>query len=244
MVYLLIFREPVSAWTHFAWLVLSVPGTAVLLRLTRGDRVKQATLGIFGMALALCYGASALYHGVRLGHRAIEIFETLDQIGIYFLIAGSYTPASFILLRGPWKWGSLALVWALAAAGITLRVVYGGLPPPLATGLYLLLGWGIILAYFKMARSIGHRALFPVVLGGIFYSTGAVLNVLGGSVLCFTAHEFMHLCVMAGSLAHYWFMVYAIVPFNRLAAAADWSTKLVTALPVLNSSPAPVGSAG
>lgn len=213
----LLFREPVNAWTHFSWLLLALPATAVLWRLSRGDRGKQVCLLIFGAGLAVCYGGSTLYHGVRLDHQAIDVFESLDHVGIYLLIAGTYTPASFTLLRGPWKWGSLGLVWTLAAAGISLRLLVGHMAPPLSTGLYLLMGWGIVLGYFELARNLGHRALFPAVLGGIFYSAGAVLNLLAWPILCFTAHEFMHLCVMAGSLAHYWFMVHAVAPFDRFA---------------------------
>ena len=33
-------REPVSAWTHGLWLLLSLPASYVLWRLSRGDRVK------------------------------------------------------------------------------------------------------------------------------------------------------------------------------------------------------------
>jgi hemolysin III len=215
----LLFREPLSAWTHFSWLLLSLPGTVLLWRLGRGDRAKQLCLLVYGLGLAACFAGSTLYHGVRLSEAGIASCQRLDQVGIYLLIAGSYTPASFVLLRGLWKWGSLALAWALAAAGIAMHLLTDRVPAQLATGLYLLLGWGIVLAYFELARRLSHRALVPAVLGGVFYSAGAVLNLLGWPVLCFTAHEFMHFLVMAGSLSHYWFMARAVAPFDRRAAA-------------------------
>jgi hemolysin III len=214
----LIFREPVNAWTHCSWLLLSLPGTWLLWRLSRGDRAKQLSLLIFGFSLAVCYGGSTLYHGVQLDYQYIRIFQTLDYIGIYLLIAGSYTPASFTLLRGRWKWGSLALVWLLASGGIIIRAVSFPLPDTVSTGLYLVLGWGSVFFYFEMARTLSHRALFPVVLGGVLYSLGAILNLLRWPILCFTAHEFMHLCVMGGSLSHYWFMLNSVVPFERKSA--------------------------
>jgi hemolysin III len=214
------FREPVSAWTHCAWMLLALPGTLFLWRLSRGDRLKQISLSIFGISLVCCYGASTLYHSVRLPQADIALCETLDQIGIYILIAGSYTPVAFTMLQGRWKWGSLALIWLLAAVGIVLRSVCWEIPPWLYTGLYLAMGWGAVFCYFELARAISHRALVPLVLGGVFYSIGALVNLLKWPVLwpyVIGAHELFHMLVMAGSLTHFGFMVQWVVPFERAA---------------------------
>src|SRR5947209_19376324 len=60
------FREPVSAWTHCAWALLSVPATLLLWARSRGNAVKRLGLVIFGISLTACYGASTLFHAVRL----------------------------------------------------------------------------------------------------------------------------------------------------------------------------------
>ena len=55
-----------------------------------------------------------------------------------------------------------------------------------------------------------------VVAGGVFYSVGAVLNLLHRPALwpgVFSTHELFHLFVIAGSLAHYWFLLTVVVPF-------------------------------
>jgi hemolysin III len=215
------FREPVSAWTHGAWMLLGLPATLLLWRLSRGDRPKQLALLVFGISLMVCYAGSTLYHGVRLPVGQIALCETVDQIGIFVLIAGTYTPAAFTLLHGRWKWGSLALMWFVAVAGITLRSFFWGLPPWLYTGLYLAMGWAVVLAYFQLARVLSHRSMFPLVLGGVFYSAGALLNLARWPVLApgvVGPHEILHLFVMAGTLTHVVFMVRRIALFDRRAA--------------------------
>src|SRR5262249_34312448 len=71
------FREPFSAWSHAVWMLLFLPATLVLWRLTRGDRLKQLGLAVFGLSLTACYGGSTLYHGVRVQQEKIEWFATL-----------------------------------------------------------------------------------------------------------------------------------------------------------------------
>ena len=92
----------------------------------------------------------------------------------------------------------------------------------MATGLYLGMGWGVVACYAELARVVSHRALRPLVVGGLFYSVGAVLNLLRWPVLwpgLFGAHELFHLFVLAGSLAHYRFILRVVVPFERRPGA-------------------------
>jgi hemolysin III len=213
------FREPVSAWTHCAGLLLSVPATLVLWRRGRGDRGKQLSLLVFGVSMALCYAGSTLYHAVRLPPDVVEgWFQTLDYIGIYLLIAGTMTPVAVVVLQGPWRVITLAVAWAFAAVGIILHLLPLGMSRSLSTALYLGMGWSAVLCYFKWARILSHRSLRPLVLGGLFYAVGAVLNWVHWPTLwpgAFSTHDFYHLFVMAGSLCHFWFMYTVVAPFKR-----------------------------
>src|SRR5581483_12143073 len=58
-------REPVNAWTHFAWFLLSVAGIREVYRRSRGDRTKQISLLVYGVSLSVCSASSTLFHGVR-----------------------------------------------------------------------------------------------------------------------------------------------------------------------------------
>ena len=230
MIYLFQFREPFSAWSHGLWLLLSLPATWILWRRCGSDRSKQFSLMIFGMSLAACYLGSMLYHGVRLEEKSIDFFDRLDHIGIHLLIAGSYTPLAWNLMRGAWRWGTLSAVWLTTLIGSGLLLANIRLPLPLATCEYLALGWGALLVYFEVARVVSHRSMRPLVVGGILYSVGALLNLMQWPVLwpgIFGSHELFHLLVMAGSAAHFWFMLTAVAPFAYASQAeaqtiADW----------------------
>jgi hemolysin III len=210
-------REPVSTWSHGLWLLLVLPGTFLLWRRSRGGRAKQLSLLIYGLSLVFCSAASTLYHGVRPAGYRIATFALLDYLAIYFLIAGSYTAIAWNLLRGRWRRGILILVWTWAVAGSALRLACATtLPPWLSTGLYLMMGWGSVFCYVEVARRLSHRALSPVVVGGVLYSVGALINLLGQPVLwpgVFGAHELFHLLVVAGSLAHFWFVLTVVAPY-------------------------------
>ena len=210
------FREPFSAWSHCAGLVLALPGTLLLWRRSAGDRGKQIAMLVYGLSLIFCYLASTLYHGVRLPTADIVAFARLDGVGIFALIAGSYTPMAWCLMRGRWRRWTLAAVWAVATTATILIAAGRQFSPVLSTCVYLGMGWGAVFCYAEIARILSHRALVPVVVGGLSYSMGAVLNLLHWPVLwpgTFGTHELFHLFVLAGSLAHYLFILKVVVPF-------------------------------
>src|SRR4029079_9150716 len=89
-------------------LVLALPGTLLLWRRCGDDRGKRLTVLVYGLCLTSCYFASTLYRGVRLPAARIAAFARLDGVGIFALIAGSYTPLAWCLLRGRWRRWQLA----------------------------------------------------------------------------------------------------------------------------------------
>ncbi len=210
-------REPVSAWSHGVWLLLIVPAALLLWRRTSGDRVRQAILLGYATCLALCATASTLYHGVQRPEVQLSGYLLLDHIGIYILIAGTYTPIAWTLMQGRWRHGTLAVVWLVAGAGIALNVVFGDLPGWLGTTVYLAMGWGAFFCYRELARTFPHRTLSPIMLGGVLYSVGAVFHMLHWPVLwpgVIGGHEIFHFLVVGGSASHYAFMLKVVAPWD------------------------------
>jgi hemolysin III len=173
------------------------------------------TLLVFGTSLMFCYAASAMFHGVPFHGPLLSPFQRLDHIGIYLLIAGTYTPIVWAMLRGGWRWGTLAVVWTVAATSAA-RIWYGGVFPVwLATATYLAMGWGSLFCYRELARTYSHRTLLPLPLGGIFYSVGAAINLAKWPEFSpgfFASHELFHLFVIAGSACHVYFMMQVVIP--------------------------------
>jgi hemolysin III len=236
-------REPINAWSHGAGLMMAMPVTWLLWKqcdkwnpcalsktcqsasscgatrrscgAARYHQLKAFSLLVFGLSLMLCYAASATFHGVPLRGKPLNPFQRLDHIGIYLLIAGTYTPIVWSMLRGPWLWGTLTTVWTIAAISI-VKIWYGGVFPIwVATLIYLAMGWGAMFCYRELARTYTHRNLLSLPLGGIFYSVGAIINLAKWPVFSpgfFGAHELFHLFVIAGSASHVWFMLQVVIP--------------------------------
>ena len=224
-------REPINALSHGVGMILALPVTWVLWKRcselsdvdaqepmsvsSRYQRIKALCMLIFGITLIVCYGVSATFHGVRLSGEALYRLQRLDHVGIYLLIAGTYTPVAWALLRGSWSWGTLTTVWTIALL-CAFRVWHGGVMPIwVSTPVYLTLGWGALFCYFELAKTYSHSTLLPLPLGGVFYSLGAVLNLMRWPVLLpgvFGAHELLHFLVIAGSTCHIFFMVKVVVP--------------------------------
>jgi hemolysin III len=212
-------------------MVLALPATLALWRRGRGDPILRLSLLVFGLCLAACYAASALFHGVRGPDEHIEAFARLDLIGIYLLIAGTYTPAAWGLLRGRWRRWTLTAVWSVASSAAALLWSGAHFPLPLSTALYLAMGWGSVACYVEITRSVSRRALRPLILGGLLYSVGAIINLVRWPAPwpgVFGAHEIFHLFVLAGSASHVHFMLTVVIPFAGMAGAVatgrgDWA---------------------
>lgn len=214
-----IFRNPVSAGTHWLWCVLGVYVTGLLWRLCRGDRRRQLSTGAFGLSMVLLYGASGAYHSVPAETpRLMAFLRLLDHSAIYVLIAGSSTPVFAVLLRGRLRVTLLAMMWGIAAAGIAAKWLLPWPPYELTVTLYVVMGWIGLLPVWQIIRAVGVPGMLWALLGGLFYTFGAVCDAACWPVLLpgvIGAHEVLHLADMGGTLAHLFFIVRYIVPFHR-----------------------------
>lgn len=154
--------------------------------------------GVFGATMALLYLTSTLYHALT-PNRAKRVFQVLDHGAIYLLIAGTYTPFTLGILRGPWGWTLLGLIWALALAGIVLKALVGVRYPRLSTGLYLGMGWLVLAAAQPLVLRVPGWGLFWLAAGGLAYTAGVGFYAM--SHLRYR-HFIWHLFVLAGTGCH------------------------------------------
>jgi hemolysin III len=228
-----ILRQPVSAATHLFWSLWGVYAAALLWRLSRGDRLRQLALGCFGLSLVLLYAASGAYHAVPASApQAIAWLKRLDRSLIYVLIAGTYTPVFTVLLTGRLRVMLLVTAWTLAAAGIISTWLLPVPPYAVTVGLYIGMGWLGLLPIVPLVRAIGVCGMALAIAGGLCYTLGALCDAVRWPVPLpgvVGSHEVFHLLVMAGTLAHFWFILCHVVPFRPamlrpkigIAVAAD-----------------------
>ena len=209
------FRDPISGLTHFIGIILSIIGTIVLL--TRNDdpfTIYHATsFFVFGFSMTLLYTISTLYHWLPLSEKNLVIVRKIDHIMIFVFIAASYTPVCLITLRGSWGWVIFGIVWGLTLAGFFLKLFWINAPRFLYTSIYLIMGWIIVAAILPLSKVMPSEGLLWLALGGVFYSSGAVIYAIKKPDPLpdvFGFHEIFHLFIMAGSFCIFW-MIYEYV---------------------------------
>lgn len=204
------FHEPFSAISHLFGAVLFLFLGALLLRKGRGDSCRLIFLGIYAFTCVLLFAMSGVYHQMVRGGTAHLVLERLDHGAIFALIAGSFTPAHGILFRGFLRWGPLLLVWTAALTGIALKTIFfEGLPTLLGLTFYLALGWVGAFSAVVLARRFGLRFIRPLLLGGVLYTAGGVLDYTGFGIFIpgvVHSHEVAHVLVLMGALCHWWFV--------------------------------------
>ena len=117
------------------------------------------------------------------------------------MIAGSYTPFALGALRGPWGWSLFGLVWAMAALGVTLKAFDRLSHPWLSTGLYLAMGWLVLIAAVPLVEHVPAVGVALLVAGGIAYTGGVVFFMLDSRLRY--GHTIWHGFVAAGTACHY-----------------------------------------
>lgn len=194
-------EELANSISHGVAFVAALAATPVLIMIAvrRGDTAGVVGTSVFASAMLLLYLVSTLYHALPR-NRAKPVLQTLDHGAIFVLIAGTYTPFTLGVLRGPWGWTLFGIVWSLALAGIVLKSVGGVGSPRLSAGLYLAMGWCALIAIEPLWRLVPGWGLFWLVAGGVAYSVGVVF-FLSDERVRFN-HFKWHLFVIAGTVCH------------------------------------------
>jgi hemolysin III len=212
-------REPVSGLTHLGAAVAAAAGLALLLLAGRDSLVKELSLAVYGASLVLMFSASAAYHLVKAKPEVVRLLRKVDHSAIYLLIAGTYTPICLHFFSGFWQWGMVAVIWTLAILGILVKLFMMNAPRWLAAGLYLLMGWLALAAAREIPAAVPPGALLALLLGGVFFTVGAVVYITRRPDLrpgAFGFHEVWHIFVILGCLCHFALMALYVAPSSPL----------------------------
>ena len=187
-----------------AFAVSLVTGTA-LVCLADGGR-ERAAATVYAVSVALLFGTSAAYHRGSWKGRSQDLMKRLDHSMIFILIAGTYTPFALLLLEGTARWTVFGLVWGGAAAGVVLRNAIRRPARWLFVALYLLLGWVALGVLPQLHDRGGLTVVVLLLLGGVFYSAGALVYALrrpDPSPRWFGFHEVFHAFTLLAFVTHY-----------------------------------------
>ena len=196
-----------NALTHFIGLLGSVIGITYLLN-TNNDLPTLSLYGVlfFGFGLVLVYLSSTLYHYVSepILKEKLRVF---DRISIYYLIAGSYAPVCLITLLNKSGVYIFIAVCIIAVFGTIFKLFYTGKFEKLSLGLYLLMGWLIVIDIKTLFEILEFNAIILIGLSGLSYTIGTIFYSIEKKY----AHTIWHLFVIAGSTFHFFFVLFYII---------------------------------
>jgi channel protein (hemolysin III family) len=203
------FADPVSSISHLVVTVWFALAAVSLLRSARINRGRMLALGIYAGSVVLLFAMSGVFHLLPHDTGGRTVLQRLDHASIFVLIAGTFTAVHGILFRGWLRWGVITFVWVVTATAIPLKTVFfTEMPEWLGLALYLSFPWIGFISGLLLWRRRGVHYVASLVLGGVAYTAGAVLefqrwpNPWPGVV---HAHELFHFAVIAGAVLHWRF---------------------------------------
>lgn len=183
----------------------------VVFSAVRGNVWGVVGSAVYGASVICLFTMSSVYHGVTHA-MAKKVLQVLDHCTIYFMIAGTYTPIALCSLREynpAFGWVVFGFVWAVAALATTLTAIDLRKYKKFSMICYLALGWCIVVALKPTWAAIGTGGMIFLLLGGVLYSIGAILYVLGNKKRY--AHSLFHLFVDAASLMHFFCILFYVI---------------------------------
>lgn len=198
---------------HEAGFYAALAAGAVMVVTAEPGRGRAAAV-IFSSCVAVCFGASALYHRPTWTPRVRGWLARLDHAGIYLLIAGSYAPFGLLVLSRGWAVPVLAIVWSGALVAILLKMCWLAAPKWLSAVNGLILGW-VGVAAFGQFLKLPTPALVLVIASGLLYTAGAVVYALRRPdpvPHVFGYHELFHVLTVLAVAAEYVAVAFYVLP--------------------------------
>ncbi|SFF11584.1 PAQR family membrane homeostasis protein TrhA [Thermoflexibacter ruber] len=208
-------QELANALTHGLGAVLSIVGLIVLLidAISKHDNKLFVSFLIYGVGISFLFTASTLYHSLHRP-KIKKIMQILDHVGIYLMIAGTYTPFAMVSLQKSWGDLLLILIWAMAGAGIIFKLFFTGRFKKLSTFIYLAMGWLAIFALKPMLQYIHFNGMILILAGGLCFSIGVFFYLRDTKYIY--NHAIWHLFVLAGGACHYFAVLFYTQPATTM----------------------------
>lgn len=182
---------------------------------TRGNAWHVVSLSIYGSTLFILFLSSTLNHSLKPG-KAKDFFHNFDQIAIYLLIAGTYTPLALVELKMNWGWVMFGIEWGLALAGIISKIF---IPNKFEKGVniftiisFIIMGWLLLFFLIPIFNEIPLQAIILIFTGGGLYTLGTLFFKMEKMKY---HHLIWHIFVLGGSVLHFIAIFRFLIPWGN-----------------------------
>lgn len=205
-------EEIANAISHGVGTLLSIAGTviAIVYACFASDAIGIVSASLYGFSLILLYCVSTIYHSLA-NNRAKKVFQVLDHCSIFILILGTDIPVYLSLIRGALGWTMFGIATAITVFGVVLNSVNLNRFKKMSMILYILMGWIVVVALWKIIQLVPPSGMWFLVLGGLMYTIGIIFYKLKNIKFM---HSVWHLFVLGGSVLHYFFVLFYTLPIK------------------------------
>jgi hemolysin III len=202
-------EELANAASHGLGGLLALAATPALAAQldTAHHPLRALGVNVFVTTMVLMYLVSAVYHALPVG-QAKRWLRKCDHAVIFVFIAGSYTPFALGHLQRGGSWDMLAAVWAIALAGVVLKLCDRLRHPLWSTALYLAFGWMVMVVARPMIDGLPPAGRALLIAGGVAYTLGSLFFLIDRRMRY--SHFVWHLFVITGSSCHFLAVQHAI----------------------------------
>lgn len=161
---------------------------------------QSTSMLIFALGATLVFLASSLYHAWPEG-TVKQFLLKMDFSTIFIFIAASYTAFAVRGSGVALDWPILAFIWALATAGVALKLFERRFCSKRNVIVYLLMGWLTLMAAVPLIAEMPHVAAYWLIAGGVIYSLGTLFYIASARIPF--GHLGWHVFVMLGTGCHF-----------------------------------------
>ena len=155
------------------------------------------------LTMMIVFLVSTLYHSSKFETKYRALLRIIDHSDIYLFVAGTYFP---ICLFGvlPKNLGIIMafVEFIFALYGILANVIpnHSKFLKISAYIVYIIQGW-LLLFFLPFGAKVTVSVFWPILIGGIVYSIGAILYAIGKKKIYL--HTIFHVFVLAGAVVQF-----------------------------------------
>lgn len=209
-------EEKANYLSHGFGAIFGIAALVLMIIFTsrKGNSWHIVSMTIYGTTMVLVFISSTLVHSVKPG-KFKEFFNILDQIAIYLLIAGTYTPLALVSLKNDWGWLLFGLEWGLALIGILAKSLlahrYEKSVNYFTLFSYVLMGWMLLFFLLPIFRQVPLHAIILIFIGGGLYTFGTIFYKMEKLKY---HHLIWHVFVLGGSAVHFIAIFRYLIPWD------------------------------
>jgi hemolysin III len=202
-------RPRARGWIHLCSAATAVVAGAVLVSVAAIEASPKAGWAalIYAATIVAMFSVSAVYHRVHWrSPTAHKWMKRADHSMIFVFIAGCYTPIALLAMPPRIGMQVLTLVYAGAAIGVALKMLWPSAPRRVGVPLYLALGYVAIWFVGPLLDGAGLAVVVLLVAGAVLYNVGAIFYGFSWPnpwPRTFGYHEFFHAFTVAAATCHY-----------------------------------------